>query len=393
MNEYIVTKDILNIRSSPSDLDASNFIGELKKGQTVFLTDELIVGVKPVGGETNIWRRDHLNNVMSNDGVRPKTYADKKLDFINDPFNINFFGNGDKNNEANWKVSWGHIDLEIWQLWKKGYRGQGVKVAVLDSGINTGVTDIFDAIKDKNTDWKSFNGGSTLKDDHGHGTICASILASRGQQMYGTAPECDLAVGKIRSKAKNFTPAIVLDALKWACEEVKADIISMSFSWNNPDRDIFDYIDKQSQSPNNKIFIAAVSDAGDLSQTLTLTPANSPGCISIASYTNNRIACTNSGWNPNLSYISPGDGLKAYNLAGVVQPFNCGTSYACPFTAGLFACLLSYYKTNNISYNREHIQEILDAPESTQLPLNYNRLQHGKGILNPLFILKQLMIS
>ena len=47
MKEYIVTKEILNIRSKPSDESDATYVGKLLKGDRVWLDDDEIIGVVP----------------------------------------------------------------------------------------------------------------------------------------------------------------------------------------------------------------------------------------------------------------------------------------------------------------------------------------------------------
>ncbi len=114
MKEYIVTKEILNIRSKPSDESDDTYVGQLLKGDRVWLDDDEIVGVVPKGGESNVWKgKSGSKNVVAIDGVRSITYEDKKKEFLNDS-SMSYLHNNSQN-ENDWKVSWAHVDLEIWK--------------------------------------------------------------------------------------------------------------------------------------------------------------------------------------------------------------------------------------------------------------------------------------
>ena len=80
IREYIVTKDILNIRSKPSD--ESDFKGELKLNTTVWLDDKEIIGTIPTGGTTNIWLLYNTNKFVSKDGLgfSAQEYIDERFD-------------------------------------------------------------------------------------------------------------------------------------------------------------------------------------------------------------------------------------------------------------------------------------------------------------------------
>jgi len=78
--------------------------------------------------------------------------------------------------------------------------GKGIKVAVLDTGIDLNHPDLTPAIKKTS----SFIEGETVQDSiAGHGTHCAGIIAgplnSAGNIRYGAAPDAELLIGKVLS--------------------------------------------------------------------------------------------------------------------------------------------------------------------------------------------------
>ena len=121
-----------------------------------------------------------------------------------------------------------------------------------------------------------------------------------------------------------------------------------------------------------------------------ISPANCPGTISVGAYTSNRIACPTSGWNPDLFFSSPGDKLKVYSTEGITIEKTCQTSFACPFTAGVIACIISFYKQNKQPYAASDILQTLASSECLDSIANYNPLVHGKGIINPINIINKI---
>jgi len=109
-------------------------------------------------------------------------------------------------------------------------KGTGVKVAVLDTGIDAS----HQAFEGLQIDSKDFVGGNP-SDDVGHGTHCAGTIAGREVNGYrfGIAPGIDsLLAGKVLDANGGTTDAIA-KGIMWAREQ-GANIISMSLGINFP---------------------------------------------------------------------------------------------------------------------------------------------------------------
>lgn len=123
--------------------------------------------------------------------------------------------------------------------WSAGYRGKGINVAVLDSG----VAPMGDLVKPSNriVGWKDFVGGSaTPRDPHGHGTYVAGIIAGNGWLSYGKwkgiAPEAGLVGIRVFDALGTSTASRVIQGIQWAvANRVSKSIrvLNMAFSTNS----------------------------------------------------------------------------------------------------------------------------------------------------------------
>jgi subtilisin family serine protease len=109
--------------------------------------------------------------------------------------------------------------------------GAGVRVCVIDSGIESGhpnVGDVSDAVTVRTDD----EGYAEVVDDDegdvfGHGTACAGIVRS-------LAPECELTSVRVLGPANTGSGALMLAGLQWAVEQGH-DVINMSLSTSKAD--------------------------------------------------------------------------------------------------------------------------------------------------------------
>ena len=116
----------------------------------------------------------------------------------------------------------------------KGVTGNGVGIAIIDSGINGGIPDI---AKQVAAFYDFTQGGKAVAsyDDYGHGTHIAATIASSGQQNFylytGIAPKARLIGLKVLDKNGAGSTSAVIAALQFATNNKAAlgiDIINLS---------------------------------------------------------------------------------------------------------------------------------------------------------------------
>ncbi|KAH7187349.1 peptidase S8/S53 domain-containing protein, partial [Fusarium oxysporum] len=212
-----------------------------------------------------------------------------------------------------------------------------VKIAVLDTGLNPDDINIRalrrsiercnrsgENISYKNPirETRNFTGDSNT-DAEGHGTRVVGILLR-------IAPEADIYVAKISHEMTS-------DAFKWAIDDVKADIVSMSFGFDT-DPIWKDEMD-QAIRLSNKLFFAAASNYGANKRRTYPAKASTVFCIHATDGNGNK-----SGMDP----VPLPDSIN-FTTLGVAVPcgykdgnerFLCGSSYSTPIAVGIAANIL-----------------------------------------------------
>jgi len=145
-----------------------------------------------------------------------------------------------------------HVDT----VWDFGYTGEGISVAIIDTGIDpnhVGINDFdddpttadpkvvafYDALDDSGDDG---SGTTQAYDDHGHGSHCAGITAgtgsvdegplSTGEKPYrGVAPDATLVGVKVLDGGGSGSFAEVMRGMEWTIDnQIKYNIRSASMS-------------------------------------------------------------------------------------------------------------------------------------------------------------------
>ena len=134
---------------------------------------------------------------------------------------------------------------ETWHQTEMRYgheiNGSGIKIAVLDTGIDITHFDLDDLDDNPQTNdpkviaEKCFTDENRTVDGHGHGTHCAGIAAGTGQASnytyVGVAPAAKLLNGKVLTDEGWGYSSWIINGIEWAVAE-GADVISMSFGSN-----------------------------------------------------------------------------------------------------------------------------------------------------------------
>lgn len=243
-------------------------------------------------------------------------------------------------------------------LYDLGFRGKGIKVAVLD----TGVSQDHPMIRPNIIHAESMVEGESPEDAHGHGSWCASAIAgvpvttSQGT-LFGVAPEAKLIILKVLSDKGSGTMQGVVAGMERAVE-LGADIVSMSlgslFGTNlSPDSRTLNELAVR----NGVLFVTAVGNSfAPLSVGSPACAALSIGVGAVAMQVpSNGAPSTYSSKGPTLdgvpkpdistyggNVLSPGSSelLLAAGKRGSYMGM-AGTSMATPIVSGALALLLS----------------------------------------------------
>ncbi|EHR59578.1 subtilisin-like serine protease [Saccharomonospora cyanea NA-134] len=117
--------------------------------------------------------------------------------------------------------------------WEGGRTGEGVRVAMLDTGVDAEHPDLDDAVVEA----RDFTGEGTTDDSNGHGTHVAGIIAGDGTasegRYRGVAPDADLVVGRVLNSGGQGQESWILAGMEWAAQ--RAPVVNMSLGSSWPD--------------------------------------------------------------------------------------------------------------------------------------------------------------
>lgn len=290
--------------------------------------------------------------------------------------------------DAMQKYGWGITAFDLPGVWSKS-KGEGVKVAVLDTGVDL---DHPDLNKNILPGFNFVNPGKQPWDDNQHGTHVAGIIAASNNEigMVGVAPEAKIIPVKVLNKGGNGSLLDVAKGIRWAVDEGKADLICMSLGSPNPVQEVRKAV-QYALSKKVVCFVAA-GNAGITKQ--IFYPANYPETIAIGSIDENLSRSRFSNTGENLDFMAPGGKIFSTvpdNWYAVLS----GTSMAAPFATGVAALVLSYVRNSGKKVKLESNEDYIEIFKKHAGPITNKDLQNklfyqGFGILDPKKVLEAL---
>ncbi len=233
-------------------------------------------------------------------------------------------------------------------FWNSSYNGSGVKICILDTGINK----THHAFGSRVIAEKDFviddSDGNSTEDFHGHGTHVAGIAASEDSTYRGIAYGALLLNAKVFSSTTvTATDSNIMNGIDW-CIEQGADILSMSFGGAGTSDDLLSvYVDLAADQGKIVVIAAGNSGSGDLNCGLNGTSSIcSPGLahkvITVGSTKKDDSISSFSSQGPTEDgrikpdVTAPGQSIISANRNGGWTTLS-GTSMSTPMVSGLAA--------------------------------------------------------
>lgn len=290
--------------------------------------------------------------------------------------------------DAMQKAGWSITAFDLPSAWGNS-KGEGVKVAVLDTGCDLDHPDL------RNNLLEGMNIIKPSKpphDDNNHGTHVSGIIAAENNDigMVGVAPHCKIVPVKVLDAQGNGSLLDVAKGIRWSVDVAGADLICMSLGSPNPVQEVRKAI-QYAHSKGTVCFVAA----GNSGMTKRIFyPAEYPETIAIGSIDENFNRSSFSNTGHNLDFVAPGNRILS-TVPDDWYAILSGTSMATPFVCGVAALLLSHARNKGrgdefrtfTSYVNEFRKHTISVPD---IRFKDNKFYQGFGIIDPKSLLESI---
>jgi subtilisin len=236
--------------------------------------------------------------------------------------------------------AWGVEQIHSDAVHARGVTGAGVKVAVIDSGIDCTHPDL---AANCAGGYDFVNDDDDPMDDLGHGTHVAGIVAAvyNGVGVVGVAPDVELYALKVLDYNGSGWWSEVIAALQWAVDH-GIQVTNNSYAGESETepaalRTAFD-----NAYAAGVLNVAAAGNSGNAEGTGDNVPypARFDSVIAVAATDQNESRASFSSTGPAVELAAPGVSITSTTMGGGYGAVS-GTSFACPHAAGAAALVIS----------------------------------------------------
>lgn len=278
--------------------------------------------------------------------------------------------------EAKQKSGWEITAFDLPKAWEYS-KGDGVKVAVLDTGIDLNHPDLIDNLV---PGINLINKRKPPIDDNGHGSHVCGIIGAVNNEIgvVGVAPKSKIIPVKVLDDMGSGSLETVAKGIRWAVDEAGADLICMSLGSPNKMQNIRKAI--QYAESKGVVCFCAAGNAGEKDK--IYYPADYPESISVGSIDQNFNKAKFSNDAQNLDFFAPGVEILS-TVPDSWYAVMSGTSMSSPWVTGVAALLLSYVKKTNTDIKLKNADDYRRLLKRYCVNKNGKNVFGGFGLINP----------
>lgn len=272
-------------------------------------------------------------------------------------------------------------------LWEQSKKGDGIVIAVIDTGCQISHPDLKNRIiGGRNFTKDYFRNPNNYNDNNGHGThVAGTISASENNiGVLGVAPMANLLILKALRKDGSGDYKNIIDAINYAVKwrgknNERVRIISMSLGGSSDYNKLHNAVKKAVS--NNIMLICASGNEGDGNEKTDefSYPAAYPEAISVGAIDLNKNIAKYSNSNQNVDLVAPGSDILSTYPKNKYAKLS-GTSMAAPHVSGAAALII---KASEAEYGRTLSEAELYAQLMKKTTsLGMNKKSEGNGLLD-----------
>lgn len=241
---------------------------------------------------------------------------------------------------------WSIENIGISAAWNSGFNGKGVKIAVIDSGVNSMHEDFTGT--SFGSGYNVINGSHDVADEMGHGTFVCGVLGAgrdNGVGIAGFCTEATIVPIKCFEASLETDASYVIRAIYEAVDMYDCDVINMSLG---VDKDLESMREAVEYATSKGVIV--VSAVGNSGNSVLNYPAAYDCVIGVGSVDQNGLVAAFSEKNESVFVVAPGVHILSLDYkTNNAYDDGSGTSYSTPFVSVAAAILKQYMPNATVS--------------------------------------------
>jgi len=263
---------------------------------------------------------EELENLKNVEYAQPN-YVYNPIRSVNDPY---------AKNGTQWYLN----NISAFGAWDYTMGVSSIKIAVLDTGINTSHPEFSSQIV---AAWNAVTGGTNVEDRHSHGTHVAGIAAAKANNsagIAGIAPGAKLVIVDVFNGQSSAYTYDIIKGIEYAVAN-GARVINMSLGGYYYDQAFENAVNAAVAS--NVVVVAAAGNDGTSDY---ISPSDFENTISVIASNQSNTDANFSNYGASKDISAPGVDIYSTVLSGRYG-YKDGTSMSSPIVAGVAALILS----------------------------------------------------
>ncbi len=262
--------------------------------------------------------------------------------------------------------------------------GTGIKIAILDSGVDSAHPDLSSKLDSS----QDFTGSGTTDDMYGHGTHVSGIAAAstnNGIGISGACPGCRILNGKVLDNNGSGAYSWIANGIVWAVDN-GAKVINLSLGGTSSSFTLQNAINYALAHD-----VVVVAAAGNSANSLPLYPAAYNKVVGVAATNNIDQKASFSNFGQWVMVSAPGESIYStfptHNFALKTQygmnnnyDYGSGTSMATPLTSGVAGLIWSTSYGTNGDAVRNRLFSTADQISGTGTYWAHGRINAAKAV-------------
>jgi len=329
-----------------------------------------LADVSEVYSPEGLYYSDSIMDIM-------KLVRNDAVEYIEPNYKVTLFGEvcDTYYNDTYYDEQWNLQTIETPAAWDAGFFADGIKVAIIDTGINAEHEEFKNLQITQGTN--VVDSSDNVKDNYGHGSFISGIIAAaknNGKGIAGLTDKVTIIPIKCFASSIETNASYVISAIYEAVDTYGCDVINLSLGLPNNMRSFRETVDYAAEKG-----VLMIASVGNNASSTVMYPAGYENVVGVGSVGRDNRVSYFSQRNSSVFVVAPGENLCSIGWEGpdAYKKGGQGTSFSTAHVTAM-AAVAKYYRPDITIGEFKELLKISSADLGTE---GYDK-SYGHGLIN-----------